>query len=276
MTKQIIKYILPFLLLLSLVTLFYSCGGEEGKSSLSENLTYEMIKYYKVSAGCDSGKSENCAEIKIEFPKITFPVNKIVEEKINNSITELFSQDIFGSTESVDFEVLMNGFIQDYELFKEEFPDASQSWAVERSGEVKLNKANIFSIDYIEYAFTGGAHPNTFVSFKNFNLTSGEEITLDELFTFEKQQELTAIAEQEFRKLKQLGPKDDLGIAGFWFENNKFSLNDNLLIADIGLLFYYNNYEITAYAFGPTEIEIPYAKIKMLVDEKSILKKLVK
>lgn len=76
--------------------------------------------------------------------------------------------------------------------------------------------------------------------------------------------------------MKQLGPDDDLGSAGFWFENNKFSLNDNFLILDSGLVFYYNNYEITAYAFGPTELEIPYTKIKTLVDEKNILKDLVK
>ena len=275
MKKQLTKYILPSLLLFSLVALFISCG-EEGKSSLNENLTYEMIKYHKVSSGCDITKNENCAEIKIEFPKVTFLTNKIVEEKINNSITELFSQDILGSTESSDFEVLMNGFIQDYELFKEEFPDASQAWTVERTGEAKLNKANIFSIDYTEYAFTGGAHPNTFVSFKNFNLNSGEEITFDELFSLEKQQELTKIAEQKFRKLKQMSPDDDLGSAGFWFENNEFSLNDNFLITEKGLVFYYNNYEITAYAFGPTELEIPYTKIKMLIDESSILKYLVK
>ena len=275
MKKQPIKYILPSLLLFGLFTLFISCS-EEDKSSMSEKLTYETVNYQKVSLGCESIKNENCAEIKIEFPKVTFPVNKFVEEKINKSITDLFSQNILGGTESSDFETLMDGFIQDYELFKEEFPDVSQSWTVERSGEVKLNKAGVFSIDYTEYAFTGGAHPNIFVSFKNFNLTNGEEITFDELFTLEKQQELTKIAEQEFRKLKQMGPNDNLGSAGFWFENNEFCLNDNYLITENGLVFYYNNYEITAYAFGPTELVIPYTKIKLLVDEKSILKDLVK
>ena len=275
MTKQFIKKIFPSLLLFSLITHLISCG-EEGQSSLSENLKYEMVKYHKTSAGCDSIKNENCTEIKIEFPQVTYPVNKSIEEKINKSIITLFSQDILGGTESSDFEVLMNGFIQDYESFKQEFPDEVQSWIIERSGEVKLNKANIFSIDYTEYAFTGGAHPNTFVSFKNFNLNNGEEISLDELLTLEKQKELTKIAEQEFRQLKQLGPEDDLGSAGFWFESNKFSLNDNFLISDSGLVFYYNNYEITAYAFGPSELEISYEKIKTLVDEKSILKDLVK
>ncbi|MDH3269596.1 MAG: hypothetical protein OEM46_12170, partial [Ignavibacteria bacterium] len=70
MKKQPIKYILPSLLLFSLIILFVSCSDEEGKSSLGENLTYELVKYHKISPSCDSIKNENCAEIKIEFPKV--------------------------------------------------------------------------------------------------------------------------------------------------------------------------------------------------------------
>jgi hypothetical protein len=165
----------------------------------------------------------------------------------------------------------MKIFIQDYEEFIKEFPDSYQSWFIERTGEVKLNKENIFSIDFMEYSFTGGAHPNTYVTFKNFNLNDGEEINLDDLFPKDKQQELTKIAEAEFRKLKELTSEADLGEAGYWFENNEFYLNDNFLITDSSLVFYYNNYEITAYAFGPTELEIPYLKIKNLLNEKSLI-----
>jgi hypothetical protein len=42
------------------------------------------------------------------------------------------------------------------------------------------------------------------------------------------------------------------------------------------LVFYYNNYEITAYAFGPTELEIPYSKIKNLIGENSLLRGLIR
>ncbi|MEJ2104190.1 MAG: DUF3298 and DUF4163 domain-containing protein [Ignavibacteriaceae bacterium] len=270
------KSFLSFIIIISLSSLLSYCGDTKSKSSLNKKLSYEIVKYHKMSSGCDSVKNENCAEIKIEFPQIKFPENKVVEEKINQSITTLFSQDILGGTESQNFDSLMNGFIQDYESFKKEFPDSPQSWSIERTGEVKLNKGNIFSIDYTEYAYTGGAHPNTFVSFKNFNLNNGEEITLDELIAPDKQEKLTAIAESEFRKLKQLKPEDDLGKAGYWFEDNKFSLNDNFLITNSALVFYYNNYEITAYAFGPTELTIPYSGIKPLINNESLLENLIK
>jgi len=260
------------ILLLSTIGFFFSCGN---KSPLENNLKYELVKYEKQSEGCDSLREDYCAKIKIEFPQVTSFENEVVKEKINESIVRLFSQDMLGGTKSNDFETQMNLFIEEYESFKTEFPEAFQSWFIERTGEVKLNKGNIFSIDYMEYSFTGGAHPNTYVTFKNFDLSNGEEIGLDEIISADKQNELTKIAETEFRKLKVLTLDADLGQAGFWFENNKFYLNDNFLISDSSLVFYYNNYEITAYAFGPTELEIPYSKIKPLIGENSLLQGLI-
>ena len=268
MTKIII-----ITLMLSGIVFLISCGS---KSPTENPLKFEVVTYQKQSEGCDSLRDDNCAKIKIEFPQILSFENGLVKEKINNSISGLFAQDILGGNKSNDFETLMNAFIEEYNSIITEFPDTYQSWFIERTGEVKLNKGNIFSIDYMEYSFTGGAHPNTFVTFKNFSLSDGEEIKLDQIISTDKQNELTTIAEAEFRKLKELTPDADLGQAGFWFENNKFYLNDNFLMTDSSLVFYYNNYEITAYAFGPTELEIPYSMIKNLIDEKSIISGFIK
>lgn len=264
--------IIFFILLLVGAGIFFSCGS---KPPAENNLKFELVKYEKQSDGCDSLRNDNCAKIKIEFPQITSFGNEMVKEKINKSIAELYSKDILGGSESADFETMMKGFIDEYESFTQEFPDSYQSWFIEKTGDVKLNKGNIFSIDYLEYSFTGGAHPNTYVTFKNFNLSDGEEIKLDEIISEDKQQELTKIGEDEFRKLKDLAMEADLGQAGFWFENNKFYLNDNFLITDSSLVFYYNNYEITAYAFGPTELTIPFSRIKPLIGEKKLLKGLI-
>lgn len=267
------KKIIIITLMLSGIVFLISCGS---KSPTENPLKFEVVTYQKQSEGCDSLRDDNCAKIKIEFPQILSFENGLVKEKINNSISGLFAQDILGGNKSNDFETLMNAFIEEYNSIITEFPDTYQSWFIERTGEVKLNKGNIFSIDYMEYSFTGGAHPNTFVTFKNFSLSNGEEIKLDQIISTDKQNELTTIAEAEFRKLKELTPDADLGQAGFWFENNKFYLNDNFLMTDSSLVFYYNNYEITAYAFGPTELEIPYSMIKNLIDEKSIISGFIK
>jgi hypothetical protein len=234
-----------------------------------------MVKYHKQSSGCNDPVQNNCAEIKFEFPQITF-TDKLIEAKINETIFDLFSRGLIDSSQQTDFEAVMKMFVEEYERFRKEFPDAHQSWVIERTGKVLLNKANIFSIDCTDYSFTGGAHPNSYVTFKNFNLQNGNEINLNELIKTEKQNELKQVAESEFRNLKNLKPDDDLGQAGFWFENNQFQLNDNFLITDSSLVFYYNNYEITAYAFGPTELVIPFPKLNHLIIEEGPLGNLIK
>ncbi len=271
--KNFMKKYFLILLSVSSFIMFFSCGDK--KASAENNLNYTVEKYKMQSEGCDTLREDNCAKIKIELPQITAFENAGVKDKINKTIKSLFSSNEEIGIGEVDFNSEMKIFIADYKDFISEFPDAFQSWFMERTGEVKLNKGNIFSIDYMEYSYTGGAHPNTYVIFKNFNLTNGEEITLDEIVPADKQKELTDITEIEFRKLKELTPDADLGQAGYWFENSEFCLTDNFLINDSSLVFYYNNYEITAYAFGPTELTIPYSQIASLLGEKSLLNTLM-
>jgi hypothetical protein len=261
-------------LIIILIAIIYSC---DKKNLSGENdLKYKIVFYEKQSEGCDSLREDQCAKIKIEFPEITGYSNTLVQEKINQSIKSLFSMNENADVDSINFNDEMNSFIEDYDEYITEFPDAFQSWFVEKTGEVKLNKGNIFSIDYMEYSYTGGAHPNTVVEFRNYNLSNGEKITLDEVISPVHQKELTKIGEDEFRKLKELAVEADLGQAGFWFENNEFYFNDNFLITDSSLVFYYNNYEITAYAFGPTELIIPLSKIAPLVGDSSLIKPFLK
>jgi hypothetical protein len=49
---------------------------------------------------------------------------------------------------------------------------------------------------------------------------------------------------------------------GFEFPRNKFKLNDNYGFTRDGIVFVFNSYEIASYAEGPTEIIIPYKKIR--------------
>jgi len=265
-----ITHISCFLLALIVIV---SCGKKD--SSTENELKYEIVKYAKQSAGCDSLRNDSCAKIKIEFPQIIEFNNTDVKNKINNSIESLFSMNENADPDSINFDKEMNDFISNYDEFTTEFPVSFQAWFIEKTGDVKLNRGNIFSVDYMEYSYTGGAHANSMVEFKNYNLSNGDEITLDEIIRPDKQTDLKKIGEAEFRKVRELSAEADLGQAGFWFEDNEFYLNDNFLITDSSLVFYYNDYEITAYAYGPTELIIPLFKIKSLVDDKSLLKPLL-
>ncbi|MCB0300152.1 MAG: DUF3298 domain-containing protein, partial [Calditrichaeota bacterium] len=57
----------------------------------------------------------------------------------------------------------------------------------------------------------------------------------------------------------------------FFFENNRFELNDNFRIGDNGLEFLFNPYEIAPYAFGAMTLELPYSEIGDLLSKSEYL-----
>ena len=136
----------------SIVGIFFSCGDKLPSENL---LKFELVTYQKKSELCDGVRDDNCAKIKIEFPQITSFSNEIVREKINKSIMKLFSLNESDNSDVPDFDAQLTGFIEEYKSVITEFPDIYQSWFIERTGEVKMNKADIFSVDYMEYSFTG-------------------------------------------------------------------------------------------------------------------------
>jgi hypothetical protein len=123
----------------------------------------------------------------------------------------------------------------------------------------------VFCLSFSDYSYTGGAHPNSNLTYLNFEVSTGKTLALSDLMKpgFEKQ--LTAIAEKDFRKRKGLAPQASLAEAGYDFDDDQFKLNDNFAVTKDGLVFYYNPYEIAAYAGGPTELVIKWSEIKGLI-----------
>ena len=110
----------------------------------------------------------------------------------------------------------------------------------------------------------------------NFNLYTGELISLDDLFTLSQIEELNLIAEIKFREIYKIEEGESLYKHGFWFDNDKFELNNNFLITDRSLIFLFNPYEIAAYVVGSTTIEITYDELKDLIRRDNMLFPLIK
>lgn len=259
-------------LLIALLSLFVGCADKSDDQNLqNDSLQIETVIYEQQSEDCENDNSGNCAKIKIEYIKLKNLPDFSAMEKINSKIQEEMLRPIGSEKDNKNFEELMQNFIDEYNNFKKEFPKAWQEWEIERKAVNNFNDNNILSCSFREYSYLGGAHPNSFLTFINFNLKSGEIINLPDLLIEGYQDELNNIAEPIFRKEKELTPEENLTEAGFWFDDDKFSINNNFSIGKDGLTLYYNSYEITAYAFGPTELFIPYKSIKKLVKPDGLL-----
>ena len=263
--------ILGFLQIASLLLLI-SCADKSGDQNLGNNsLQIETVILQQQSEGCENRDSGNCAKIKIEYIELKNLPNLSAMEKINSKIQKELLRTIGREKNNNNFDALMQNFIDEYKNFKKEFPESHQEWEIERRVDNNFKDDNILSCTISEYSYLGGAHPNTFLTVINFNLNSGEILNLPDILIDEYLDELNNIAEPIFRKEKELTKDINLTEAGFWFDDDKFSVNNNFTIGKDGLTFFYNSYEITAYAFGPTELFIPYNLIKKLIKPDGLL-----
>ncbi len=256
--------------------LLINCADKSDDQKLQDNsIRIATVILQQLSEGCENNGSGNCAKIKIEYIELKNLHDLSAMEKINSKIQTDLLRPIGRERGNKNFEVLMHNFIYEYNNFKKGFPEAQQEWEIERRVDNNFKDDNILSCTSSEYSYLGGAHSNTYLRFTNFKLKSGEIIDLSDILIAGFLPELNSIVEPIFRKEKNLTEDINLTEAGFWFDDNKFSVNNNFTIGKDGLTFFYNSYEITAYAYGPTELFIPYKSIKKLIKPDGLLTGLI-
>jgi hypothetical protein len=162
------------------------------------------------------------------------------------------------------FEVFRKNYLD----FKKDVPDAPGCWQIELKGDTVMvtPKTLLYQLDH--YAFTGGAHPNSFRSYHIFDAKSGTEKEMREFVA--DSIALLALVEKKFREVEKLTDTDDLEKAGYFLANHQFFMPANYVFTRTGVLFYYNPYEIAAYVRGPIEFTIPYSELADLVKREDI------
>jgi hypothetical protein len=120
---------------------------------------------------------------------------------------------------------------------------------------------NILSMSVGGWANTGGAHPNGYSIFLNFDMRTGDTISLLDVVKPETIDELVFRAKQQF--IKENGNLKENG----WFFGEEFVLPHSFSIGKGGLLFEYNSYEAGPYAMGMPQFFLSWKQIKDIVRE---------
>ncbi len=254
--------ILWVIFLISIIALL-NCGTSE-KTEEREDVKYEMRHFEKVFGVCDS-TSQACLTITADYPEFMLLSAAPAFDSLNEFVTALLLPRSDSGARDADLETFSRNMYAEYRQLLEEFPEYAQPWFISKEILVVTDTANLLVMRYYESSYTGGAHPNSSQQYANFDTRTGRRIILDDIMIEGYLQPLTDTAEVIFRAARNLSPSDNLGEAGFWFDNNSFALNDNIGIVATGLIVYYNSYEIAPYAAGPTRLLIPYDKIRHLI-----------
>lgn len=270
---KIVRIIASACLLLVFTILFFSCGTSKNPDEKAES-DYIKGEIIRSSFGkCDTVSNAGVSlEISLWMPsdssKASVNIRNLLAKKsiqrINAYLDSTTLASIPAASESV--EASFRVFQKNYNEFKKDFPDAPGCWQVELNGDTVMTTPKVLQYKLDHYAFTGGAHPNSFRSFHIFDRTTGEERDIKEFVT--DSTALLKLVEKNFRKLENIALDTDLEKAGYFLLNNQFFLPANYALTPDGILFYYNPYEIAAYARGVIQFVIPYSELQNSVDKK--------
>ena len=264
--------ILLMICLLGSTFFFPACNGDSGKTEepTSETLALSIkeIESSWESPGCKE-QGNPCAKISLAYPEIGGQP-EAVSKKINDTLNYYLSSNLMAYNSEQDqgflsLDTIAYHFIRDYEELLDEEPEYTMEWFLELDAKVVWQNDRVMVIELASSSFTGGAHPNYYLSIINFDVETGAR--LENKSWIVDHQKLNELAEKKFRENTELGPEDNLNEAGF-FWGNSFSLPENMGFHEKGIYMHYNPYEVAAYALGTISFVIEYSELEGIVDTK--------
>ncbi len=248
------------------------CSNPETVENLnsSDSLTFEITTLEK-ALPCPAHMSGNCLEISIQNLRVTAGAPDSVLGTIEGSLAQALSSTDNNDYKTNNAEGIAQNLIAEYQQIIKELPDYGMAWNYQSYYDVFLNQQGLFGVQLSNNTFTGGAHPNSFTTYYTYSSHTGKKLDLKDLLNEGQTPELEALAEKKLRDLYEVPSNQTLEDAGFWFENNVFALSEHFKYNPQGLYFWYNQYEIASYAFGPVEIFFSYDEIKRFIRPQYLL-----
>lgn len=229
---------------------------------------YETKNFQKTYNNCKP-KADSCTYIQITFQLLNQGAQST---KINKSITDTIIKYSFSFDEKPKktIEESMDSFIKEYDGYKKDMQTTGNgeyimNWYDEETGKVVYDNSSVLSYEMHSEAFTGGAHGSYYTNYYNFDQTTGQTLTYNDIFEKGSGKALDKLIEKKYRQSKELRSNDKLTDGGL-FENH-IEHNDNIMIFKDGIKFYYNVYEISSYAAGPTELIFSWGELGDLISK---------
>jgi hypothetical protein len=227
------------------------------------------VHYLRSENPLVKGKSGSpIAEIEIT---LIYPTNEYINPDVTDSVSRIIVSSIFGSGFQVaDPDSMLINFEEEYfdEYVKQnenwhESGGASFDWEKVISMSVVYNSSYMLCLEYLKYAYSGGAHGMTNISYDIIYLDNGELLTFADVFSEEATAGLSEKLTAQLRKDYSIPDEVALKDAGFFVD--EVQPNRNIYVNGNGVGFLYNSYEIAPYSQGATNIFLEWKQIEELV-----------
>jgi len=233
------------------------------------NGSMDFDVYYLRSEGKLNSGENNSPVAEIELT-LLYPEEKYFEPRIIDSVKQIITDGFFGTNFKIAIpDSMLVGFEQEYldNYVKQNInwhkSGASFNWEKTVSMAVVYNSSYMLCLEYLRYAYTGGSHGMTNISYDIIHLDQGKLLSYSDVFIEEADSSLSVLLTKQLRRDYSIPSDVSLKQAGFFVDRVK--PNRNIFVDGNGVGFLYNSYEIAPYSQGATNIYLEFKQIKELV-----------
>ena len=253
------------------------------KSKSNDNeVVFDTIQISKIES-IDYKKSKLNCNLNIVF---IYPV-ACKNTSLLNNLQKIFIEKIFPSKYSdlspqEAMENFSTQYISDFkstkaeDYFDEDFileDENSFIYELNLENEIRYNRHNLISFVVKNINYEGGAHGSNSIYAYVIDLNTGKIITEEDFAGKNYKKNLAPILAQKIATAKGLNDVSLLESIGYTAIEDIVP-NDNFIIDDKGITYYFNEYEIAAYFVGITEVFIPFEELKTYISKDNLISSL--
>ncbi|GAA0091096.1 DUF3298 and DUF4163 domain-containing protein [Paraclostridium bifermentans] len=207
-------------------------------------------------------KETEFLKYEITYPKILIYPKYIYHNDYNKEIIQSINTIIYNDI--IKFKYNLEKESLNYkQIYKNE--DVKFKYEGYSNFDVTYDKNNLISIPVEFYEFTGGAHGMTYLESYNYDLDTGDQVLLNDLFNkgVDYKKIINDYIESYIEKNKEMFFEENEGFKGIKDNQEFYMTDDNLVV-------YFEIYEIAPYYVSIPKFNIPLKEIEQYLNLKYI------
>jgi len=239
---------------------------------LAEGWKFDTLRFdKKIYIDNDTTKDGMRIELNLVYP--TYAPEGVNLNGVQKSFARIFAEgNDFSGTPTESF----NNTVEKY---KSDAIGYGEEWLLEGNEYISFSNFEqtkgtspeyvskyIITVSTGQYAYLGGAHGSYYLQYNNIDLRDGNIINESMLFRPGYESKLAQLIQEAVTERNNSADEDEH--ISLLVEIPEIKPNSNFFFSDDGIIYIYNQYEISPYVQGVVEIIIPYEEIEPLVNER--------
>ena len=208
----------------------------------------------------DDVEREFDVNVEMQFMQSGNGMSEDVCQQINAKLIEM----LLNQSSELTADEAVEAYIKDME---EQFRKDKlvREYVDHLEGQAEYGFENVINYRLTQTVFAGGAHPSTVTTILRFNAMTGDFISLDNVFPATNHDALIDLLTAKLMQDNGVDTMEGLHEMGY-LEFMDMFVTTNFALREDSIEFYYNEYDIAPYAYGPSTICLDYATVEPLMN----------